>query len=209
MTNKISSKLLKQAEKLFMCFGTKSVSMDDIASGLGISKKTLYQNVCNKKALVKAVFRARMDQEKQMMTEIVTTSNDAVEEIVKMAQLIISELANVSASMLFDLEKYHKDLWIELEEYRKGTVYQMIYNNIERGKQEGLYREDVHSEITSRLYLGVQYALFDSSLFELDKYPLSDVFKAHVLHHVRGVATKDGLELLEQYLDNYNQLKYD
>ena len=106
----VKQQIITKSEELFMRYGIRSVSMDDIARELGISKKTLYQQVENKSDLIRQIFAERSMQERLAIEAMRQESDNAIEEVVEVARFMISRLRLLSPTSRYDLEKYYQDI---------------------------------------------------------------------------------------------------
>lgn len=195
----VKKQILDKSEELFMRYGIKSVTMDDIARELGISKKTLYQSVENKTELIEQIFHQRIEREKRRMAEIRESSADAVEEILKIADYVIAELRQLSPTTMYDLQKYYRGTWCQMDALHQSHVYQLIRDNIERGMEQGVYRHDLDPDIIAKLYVGKTSLVADDELFPLREYNIEALFKQYIHYHIHGIASPKGLGLLEQH----------
>ena len=196
---KLNNRLLKKAGELFFKYGIKSISMDDLARELGISKKTVYQTVKNKKDLIAQVFENHIEEEVEALEKIHEESADAIDEMIRVAEFIIPTLRKLTPTFLFDMHKYYPEVWQRMEDYNQKMVFQMIKENIERGVEEEIYRGKFHAEIIAQLYVGKTMCLIDEDTFPLQKYNKENLFKEHIEYHIRGIATKKGIRLFEKH----------
>ncbi|MEL6863808.1 MAG: TetR/AcrR family transcriptional regulator [Bacteroidota bacterium] len=192
-------RILLQAENMFLRYGIKSVTMDDIARDLGISKKTLYQYVSNKADLIQKIFDQHVEMEKQVIDEVTNQSKDAIDEILNIAKTVIQMLRGMSPNTIYDLRKYYRDIWMMMEALHQKYIYQVIKTNLERGKKEGLYREDLHADIVAKLYVAKNSLVVDEELFPLREYNKEKLFSEYINYHIHGIASAKGLKLLEKY----------
>lgn len=193
------TQIVQKAEELFLRYGIKSVSMDDIARELGISKKTLYQSVDNKTELIEEIFSCRVEEEKEAMLQIHQSSTDAVEEILKIANFILHKLRQLSPAMMYDLQKYYHSVWKQMEALHHRYVYQLIRSNLELGIRQGVFRQTINPDIIAKLFVGKISLAADNDLFPIGEYRLEDLFRQHIIYHLFGVASPRGLALLEKY----------
>lgn len=195
----LDNRILTKAESLFFKYGIKSISMDDLSRELGISKKTLYQSVENKKELVIQVFQNLIQKEIDAVISIRKDADDAIDEMIEVARYVIPMLRQISPTLIFDIQKYYRDVWLLCEEFNQQEVFTVIKENIERGIKEGIYREEFHSEIIAKLYVGKTNIVIDEDIFPLKEYNKENLFKEHIQYHIRGIATSKGLKLLEKH----------
>lgn len=191
-------KIVNTAEMLFMKYGTKSVSMDDLASDLAISKKTLYQHIDNKSALIKRVVISYVEKEQALITDIEDRSTDALEEMMNIAHHVRFVLKNMQMTFVFELRKYHKDSWLIFEKSHMKFIQKNIQRNIIRGKEEGLYRPEVNADVISKIYVRKMLSFSDEELFPAKEYPREALFKDFFEYHIYGIASPLGLNKLEE-----------
>jgi AcrR family transcriptional regulator len=196
----VKEKILKNAEALFMRYGIRSVTMDDIARDLGISKKTLYQYVENKSDLIFQIVEQFTCQEQGMLDVIKGDSQDPIEEMLNLGRHIIRVMRTMGANTLYDLRKYYPQSWEQIESLRKKHVYQAIMDNIERGQAQGLYRADITPDIIAKLYVEKTGILVDEEVFPLAQYNRQTLLREFMVYHIRGIASKLGLQQLDNYL---------
>ncbi len=195
------STILASAEKLFMRYGIRSVSMDDIAKELGMSKKTLYQYVENKGDLIESIFENRIDSEKCDMADIIAGAEDAVQEMVQIGNYVIEKLRQLSPNIMFDLQKYYPGTWKKMESLQLKHVYSLIYKNILRGKEEGVYRSNIDPDIVAKLYVAKTSMVVDQDLFPVHQYNMEKLFRQYISYHLHGILSSRGLELMALHLD--------
>jgi Transcriptional regulator len=194
--------VLHKVTEMFMRYGIKSVTMDDISRNLGMSKKTLYQYIDNKADLLQQVFQQHIEDETTAMESIVEESKDAIDEILNIAKYITNLLREMSPNTLYDLQKYYREVWDLMEELHQQHIYKVIHNNIERGVKEALYRADIDADIIARLYVSCNKVIVDESVFPLKQYNTERLFLEHIKYHIFGIASKKGLQLLDKYTKN-------
>ncbi len=191
--------ILEKVHELFMKYGLKSVSMDDISRSLGISKKTLYQAVENKRDLIKEVFQKHIKEEEAAIGEIVATSKDAVDEIMGIARYVTALLREISPTTLYDMQKYYGDIWGMMEALHQVHIYETIKKNLDRGVAEGLYRKNLNADIIAKLYVGKTMLIVDEDVFPLKDYNKEKLYLEYVYYHLHGIALPKGLKLFEKY----------
>ena len=185
---------------MFMRYGVKSISMDDLSRELGISKKTLYQNVDSKEDLINKVILEHTKREVEEMKAIRKNSKNAIDEVIGIGRYIVRTLRDLSPNTMYDLKKYYRSCWDRLESLHKGYVLQVVKDNLNWGVKEGLYREEINTDIIGKLYMNKAMFLVDEDIFPLKEYKRDDLVKEHILYHLHGVITPKGQKLLRNYL---------
>ena len=193
------AKILQGAAGLFLRYGVKSVTMDDIARELGISKKTLYQHVENKADLIEQTVQVYIEDEKKMIALIHKKADDAIHEMVILSRHIIQMFREMPSGLTYDLQKYHRKCWDLMESYNQSHIYGVIKDNIERGVEQGVYRNDLNPDIIAKLYVGKTSIIVDEDLFPLRNYNKEKLFEEYINYHLHGIASPKGLKLLEKH----------
>ncbi|MFN0274148.1 MAG: TetR/AcrR family transcriptional regulator [Chitinophagales bacterium] len=198
------SRLLDRCEKLFMRYGIKSVTMDDVSRELGISKKTLYQYVENKDALICKVTKSHFACENKVVEQIIHQAKTAIDEMFGIATWMNQMSKNLNPGLLFDLRKYHPDAWQIYIDHRNNEIYNHIKHNLQRGIKEELYRENLHVEVLTRIYIARAEMFLDHEIFPYDKFPPEKTFPIFLDYHIRGIATQKGIKYLEKIKSQHN-----
>ena len=193
-------KLIEKAGELFMRIGIRSVSMDDIARELGISKKTLYQTVENKEELVQLVLEEDTRQDLCIMTDNRHEAADAIDEFLRNSRYFIREMRKVSPTAMHDLRKYYPDIWHTQVKAHQHEFHKGVRANLERGMEEGLYRDDIDAEVIANLYVGMTVMVIDRGVFPAQDRSLSDILHQHSMYHFNGIVNQFGRDRLDHYL---------
>src|SRR4051812_9665782 len=143
-------RITEKAHELFNRYGIRSVSMDDIAAQLGMSKKTLYQYYADKDELVNAVFETQLTENRNQCVDCSKKGENAIQEVFLSFDMVQELLASMNPAVLFDLQKYHPRGYLKFEEFRNNFLYKMIRANLERGIREELYRPEIDTDILAR-----------------------------------------------------------
>ncbi len=190
--------ILDQAHKLFMRFGIKSMTMDDVATQLRVSKKTLYEHFTDKNDLVEQVVAGVCKHHRTNIDGICTKGLNAIDENHEITTFIVAQIGGVHPSVQFDLQKYHPKAWGLLEEQERTDIFRCVSANLKKGIKEGLYREDLDVEVITRIYLARMDATWDGRVFPQDRFNIKDVLWKNFEYHIRGIASKKGIEYLEK-----------
>ena len=195
----VRTEIISRSEQLFLRLGVRSVTMDDIARELSISKKTLYQHFDNKDTLVKNVISTHIDREQKMKDQICRSAIDALDEVRNMGIFIISMIENISASALEELQKYYRESWEILIQKQNFYVTDCIVRNIERGKKERLYRDDLNSGIIAKMYARAAFMIVDEISNPSSEYSRRELIWELHNYHIHAIASEKGLDLWKQY----------
>jgi TetR/AcrR family transcriptional regulator, cholesterol catabolism regulator len=196
----IKDYIINGADKLFCQYGFKSVTMDDIAKHLGISKKTIYQNFKDKNELINILIRDRIVNQDLQMNKCLTASENAVQEVYFGMQDMDYFLATMNPMLFYDLQKYHQEAWLKFMAFKEKEIGKKIMENLERGKQEGLYRDDINSEIITRMRLDqVDVVFTQNGNYDTNKNSLSNIMVEITRHFLFGICNNEGIKLIHKY----------
>lgn len=195
----VKERILIKADDLFMRYGIRSVSMDDIALELGVSKKTLYQYYADKDELVDAVLNTIIVKNECDCDIDRKTADNAVDEIFKAMEMVEQLFRNMNPSILYDMQKYHPRTFARVQKHKNEYVYNVIRQNLERGIEEELYRPEINLDIISRFRVESMMLPFNPDFFGKNKFNLADVEKEMLEHYLFGVATMKGYKLILKY----------
>ena len=182
-----------------MQYGVGSVSMDDIANNLGMSKKTVYQYYADKDELVEAVVDGHINEVQAECLGCCNSAKDAVHEIFLTMEHIMEELSNMNPMLLYDLEKFHYRSYQRFRTYKDKFLAEVIRKNLEWGMKEELYRSDLNLEVMVKFRLESLMIPFNVAVFPPGKYNLAVVSQHIIEHFIYGLATIKGHKLIQKY----------
>ncbi|MCB0502082.1 MAG: TetR/AcrR family transcriptional regulator [Bacteroidetes bacterium] len=198
-------KILETAHKLFLSVGVRSITMDDLAKELGVSKKTIYQVISNKADLVKHCVQKEIEDKTVKMIGITNNSTDAIEEMLLIGAMVIESLNQFNANIIMELKKFYPKVWLLVEKHHSEFVLNNIKNNLLKGINEGLYRPEINVDIISKLYIGASQQLLEVSDYGGQTYNPSDIYLEFFSYHIRGIASPRGVGKLAIYK---NKIKF-
>ena len=182
-----------------MQFGIRSVSMDDIANSLGMSKKTLYQYFVDKDELVDAVIEGHISGVEEKCLGCRQNAIDAIHEIFLSMEYITEELSNMNPMVLYDLEKFHYRSFQRFKAYKDKFLAEIIKKNIEWGIRDELYRTDFTVDILCKFRVESMMIPFNVAVFPPGRFKLAAISEEIIQHFVYGLATIKGHKLIQKY----------
>lgn len=192
-------RILEKAHELFNRYGLRSVSMDDIAAQVGMSKKTLYQYFTDKDELVDGVFTGVMEENKRHCCAEQKKADNAIHEVFLAFDRVQEMFANMNPSVLFDMEKYHSATFTKFKDFKNTFLYGMIKTNIEKGINEDLYRSDIDIDILARYRIHSIMLAFNPDVFSTSRTQILLIEQQLVEHFLYGLATTKGIKLIQKY----------
>jgi len=190
--------ILQKVTELYMKFGIKSVTMNDVARELGISKKTLYHCVKDKKDLVKKVIDAKNNKLGERITKIFESGINAIEVTLAISNFISNHLKSFPPTVEYDLKKYYPKIYKEVNNQRRTNMNNAIIANIKKGIDEGLFRKDLKPDIIAKIQIHRMEASGDDFFSELGNYSIDQLFKEVITYHLRGICSQKGIDFLEK-----------
>lgn len=197
--NETKEKILEGTEALFMRYGIRSVTMDDIARHLSVSKKTLYQYFADKDELVFKMSELFLGRNFEKYRQIELSSKNSIEELSKISVCMKHDMENMNPSMLFDLQKHHPKSWNLWTEHKVKIISESVVRNIKKGIEEGFFRPEVNPVIMAITRVILIEGAFNAQEFPKDKFNLADVQSQLFELFVYGLCTEKGRKLYQKY----------
>lgn len=197
--------MLHRIRDLFFRYGIKSMTMDDIAMQLGMSKKTIYTHFPDKKTILKAMMQDFLSCHHQEVLEVQGNAENAIDEMFQIAGKGLERMDRITPGFLFDLRKYHGDIWDLFEKFRSTAIYEGISCNLKRGITEGLFRDDIDIEIAARMHMQHLNLIVDPGLFADLNKPMRQVLYGIMVNFMRGIVTVKGEKVLSKYLQQLKE----
>lgn len=196
--------ILERVKTLFTKYGIKSMTMDDVARELGMSKKTLYQHIKTKDDLVWKVIGLMDEEYEKIFKEMKSKEPDAIQSLIWVNRLVYRMIKEYNPSFEYDLKKYHPEIFHDVRKQSLEKMYNAVVENIRQGKSEGLYRDNVDEILIAKLYASRVNSLMESDLITPEE-KMNPEFKNQILeYHIRGIANDKGIKKFEEYLKHYN-----
>lgn len=192
--------ILNKAMEMFLTLGFKSVTMDDIASEMGISKKTIYQHFSNKDSLVKVVTMHLFETISSGIDSIIAANTNPIEEWFEIKDFVMHNLKNENTSPLYQLQKYYPKIHQSLSMKQFNKMGCCVVENLQKGIQLGLYRQNINKELISRFYFASMTSFKNVELFDPQIYGPNVVQTCYLEYHLRGICTQKGIQTLETIL---------
>jgi len=198
--NILKEDILKTAVELFLTLGFKSVTMDDIAQKMGISKKTIYAHFPTKSKLVEATTIFIMGTIDSGIKEIRQKNLNAIEELFEIKKFVMHHLKDEKSSPQYQLSKYYPKVYKSVHKRHLDLMCCSISDNLKKGIEGGLYRASIPVEFISRLYFMGMTAIKGSELFSPEEYTMRELTENYLEYHLRAIVTPKGFKTLKDFL---------
>lgn len=203
----IKESIINQSYQLFHKYGIRSVTMDDIAKELSMSKKTLYKYFSNKKDLVFHIMKGQIQDSEKRSFELVKKSKNAIHEFFMVMEMVKTIFHNINPSLLYDLQKYHPKSWALMEKHQNEFIYDMIFQNLKKGIEEKLFRKNLNIEVLVKLRIEEMKTSFNPEIFPPPKYNMEEVQIVMMEHFILGITTLEGHKLANEYQNEQKSSK--
>ncbi|MCH2195873.1 TetR/AcrR family transcriptional regulator [Kordia sp.] len=201
----MKEKITITATELFLNLGFKSVTMDDIANEMGISKKTIYTHFNNKTALVTEVTSSLFCVISEGIDLICAAEKNSIEELYEIKRFVMEHLKNEKSSPQYQLQKYYPKIYATLKKKQFDVMQDCVKDNLNRGVNSGMYRNNIDVEFVARIYFTGVIGIKDNELFPAKMFPMHSLMDQFLEHHLRGICTPQGLETLQKFITTTNQ----
>ena len=201
----VKEKILKGTEELFMRYGVRSISMDDIARHLGVSKKTLYQHFADKEELVLMVSRSHLERNITQFDGIRDESKNPIEELARISVCMKQNMESMNPTLLFDLQKFHPKAWNEWISFKRKYLRDSIVRNLSQGIADGYFRPEVNPEIMAAMRIELVQLAFNNDIFPPSRFKLAEVQEHIFDHFVFGLVTEKGRKLYQKLKETIYQ----
>jgi AcrR family transcriptional regulator len=195
----IKERIQQKAKDLFHRYGIKSITMDEIATQLGASKKTIYQYFSDKDELVDAIIKEMIGSAQEMCESNIAMGKDAIHELFQAMDFVQQIFSEMNPAMMYDLDRFHPQSFKIFLDHKNKYLYQVIRDNLKRGIKEELYRPDINIDILAKFRLEGMMIAFNQDVFPSSKFNLAELHKIIIEHFLFGVASLKGYKLILKY----------
>ena len=197
----MKEKIMARASEMFLKLGFKSITMDDIATAMCISKKTIYKYFNNKEVLIAESTLLMNQKVKQIVADIQSENYNAIEENFKLHQTLKGLLQSTENSPLYQLKKHYSQIYNKVTKKEFEDILSYLQQNITKGIEQGYYRAELSNEYYSQLYFLLSFSINENTKSEKE----ARILKVAALeYHIRAMATPKGITELERQLSIFN-----
>jgi len=196
-------KIIHKSAELFLNLGFKSVTMDDIAAEMGISKKTIYVHFNNKTKLIEAVTFHLFDTICDGIDDICEKAPNPIEELYSIKMYVMHHLKNEKTSPQYQLKKYYPEIHDVLKFKQFEKMHESVSESLIKGKETGVFRANIDVEFISRLYFNGMIGIKDESIFPRPNFSVEYLMESFLEYHLRAIVTEKGFNILNQFITKH------
>ncbi len=198
----MKNNILHKATEMFLDIGFKSVTMDDLAEEMGISKKTIYTHYENKTKLVEASTFHLFDKICTGIDAICENTPNPIEELYHIKRFVMLHLKNEKSSPQYQLKKYYPKIFANLTWKQFEVMHESVSENLQRGIDQGIFRKDLDVDFVARMYFNGMSGIKDDQLFPRETYAANELMEHYLEYHLRAIVTEKGLETLNHFIQS-------
>jgi len=186
----IKKRILFTARDEFFSFGFTKVSVDKIASKMGMSKKTIYKYFPSKDDLVRAVTETTLSEVEMGCKQIIENANlDFVEKLKQMMTHAALHISKMGRPLIEDLEKNAPQVWKEISEFRSKHIYEDFGKLLHEGVQKGIFRSDIDQQLVLMIYNNVIKNIISPEVLSQIPFTATQVYETIVKVIFEGIMT--------------------
>jgi AcrR family transcriptional regulator len=201
-----TERIISGGEELFLKAGIKSVTMDDIAKHLGMSKKTIYQFFKDKNELVFALVRKKLQDDEDQMCAIISKSGNVIEEMINMMKCSEEIFSRINPIVIHDLQKYHPEAWKQFQNFKADVLVHTLEELLTKGIKQGYIRPDIDVKIIARMRVMQVEMGFNTAVFPVAEFNTWKVQQQFLEHFNYGICTLKGYKLLNEYKNIHEEI---
>jgi AcrR family transcriptional regulator len=194
----IRDRIIIEAAELFKTYGIKSVTMDSLATQLGISKRTIYEVFSDKDELLIGVLKWMTERQKELVKKFLEESENAIVAIFKLLEINLNHFQEMSPAFQADMKKYHHEVLMKKADKCEMPDYRNNIQLIEKGISENFFRKDINPDLVNRCLYSMVRSIMDQDLYPFEKFNRREVVKNGFINYLRGISTMEGLELVNK-----------
>ena len=196
----LEKSIVNTSTELFLTLGFKSVTMDDIAEEMKISKKTIYTFFANKEALVQSVVFSMYNYITTNLAQIREKANNPISELYEVKMFIMHQLKGEKTSPQHQLRKYYPNIHNELQKKQFDFMTKSVKKSLTKGVEMKLFRPSIDIDFISRMYFNGMVGIKNVDMFPTDKYSPEQLMENYLDYHLRAIVTEEGIKLLSSYI---------
>jgi AcrR family transcriptional regulator len=191
-------RIIEGAAELFRTYGIKSVTMDSLATHLGISKRTIYEVFSDKDELLIGVLKWMAERQRILVKKVLDDSENAILAIFRLLEINIDHFQSMSPAFQADMRRFHQEVLMKKTDKCEMPDYKNNQMVIERGIKENHFRKDINADLVNRCMDSLARSIMNNDLYPFDQFTRRDVIRNVLINYLRGISTTEGVELINK-----------
>jgi TetR/AcrR family transcriptional regulator, cholesterol catabolism regulator len=189
--NKDEDRITDAAMSRFMDFGFNKVTMDEIASDAGMSKKTVYKFFPSKETLLMSIVHIHLRKVEKAVHEIVASEKPVEEKLVEIFALVGKTIRKMSRPFMADIQRFAPSLWKEIDSFRRERILIQLLQMFKQAKKEGVFREDVDPELFYMVIMATIQGIMNPEFLSQQSFSAEEAFRGIFRIMYEGVLTDE------------------
>lgn len=199
----ITERILKKSSEMFLSFGIRNITMDNIAAELGMSKRTLYEHFGDKDNLVIECIKHMITEDNKELVDIIDNSDNVIHAMMLIMKRQEQRMKEFPKVFIEDIKKYYAKVTSSFYSCRENLKqFSASYTLLNKGMKQGIFRKDIKTELVDTFVHELISMLHNSERMNALNPTPAEVFHSIILPYFRGISTPEGLVLLDQYFEN-------
>lgn len=196
----LKERILKEAGNLFYQYGIKGVSMDELSSAIGISKRTIYENFKDKEEILYTFLENKKEERNKTVIEFINSSDNIIEVFLQIIDFHKNKEMPTN-KFYEDIYKYYPRIYKSIQkEMEKNKIYMKEF--LQKGVADGYIRENLNTDVAAFLVEESSYTYIRASYLEKPPFSFEELFQTMMVNFIRGISTNKGIEIIDEYLAN-------
>ncbi|OHX66924.1 TetR/AcrR family transcriptional regulator [Flammeovirga pacifica] len=203
-TDQLKIRIIEEARKQFKAYGIKRVTMAEISNELGVSKKTLYNVFKDKAEMISSSIEHHINEDIEYVDEV--TDDDKLDGVFKLASIFFfffTRIKDINPLTFMDLKKFYPKMYNKFECHKKGCFFNSMEKIVSQGIKEKLFLDDINVPLLVSMRMWQLESALDTNVYDHSKYSIETIQLEMFKHFIRGIATAEGIVLLDKYLKNF------
>ncbi len=189
--------IIDAAAGLFVKYGIKSITMDEVSRQLAVSKKTIYRYFKDKQELVEKALETLLEQQKCAIDGVMDRGLNALEELFEVYNHVNEIIKEHNPALEFDLQRTYPTLFKRMRENHRNNIYQATERNLVKGKKEGYYRKDLDAAVIAKLHVVRLENFMHNDIITVEELHSKKFFKEVFKYHLHGIVSTEGLNYVK------------
>jgi AcrR family transcriptional regulator len=202
-------RILDVASRRFMETGISKVTLDEISSELGMSKKTMYKFFPSKDDLLRTIVHAMMKRVQGHVEEIVRSDKPFLQKIPEFLEFFGRQMSLLSKQFIVDLQRFAPDLWKEMERFRRERILTNVRLMFDQAKREGVFRKDLNVDLFVLVFLNSVQNIINPQTLSQQSFSTEEAFQQILTIIFEGAVTDEARQHLHLFDQSQPSLIHD
>ncbi len=198
-------RILDKASEKFMESGITKVTLDEVASELGMNKKTVYKFFPSKDILLQTIVRMFLGRVEREVSTIVHSDDPFERKLTSLLTLIGRLIRRMGKQFQIDVQRFAPDLWTEIDTFRNERVLVQVKQMFEQAKRENIFRSDLNIDLFYLTFISTVQGVINPKTLAEQSFSAEEAFRGIIRILFEGALTNDARQRIHYFDVNYEQ----